>query len=75
MHIGECLKCPYCGCKRSKVEYKRYRKNYQFEYNKRGRVCLGCQNKFGTYEIDESLFKKIFKVVKMVYELEKKLEE
>jgi transcriptional repressor NrdR len=47
------MKCPFCGDQESKVVDSRH--NDDGESIRRRRECLGCQRRFTTYEIVESL--------------------
>ena len=47
------MKCPYCGHTESKVVDSRH--SDDFLSIRRRRECLGCQRRFTTYEIVESL--------------------
>lgn len=47
------MKCPFCGCQDSKVVDSRHSDDNLSI--RRRRECLGCQRRFTTYEIVESL--------------------
>ena len=47
------MKCPYCGDQESKVVDSRHSEDGQSI--RRRRECMGCQRRFTTYEIVESL--------------------
>ena len=47
------MKCPFCGDQESKVVDSRHSEDGQS--SRRRRECMGCQRRFTTYEIVESL--------------------